>query len=236
MEQKSSPESGETPKSPEALAPGSADTGTQARFVNAKEISTEIEHFSALSSDLTGFLTNLSGKVQHWMGQLSGIQSEIELKKEELKRLHDIEASADALEKLVVAQRLRKESFESLMERERNRWEEEKARHLQEEREYLENLGIQRQRQEDEYKRSLAADQEKARRQLDEDLRALREENRLKLEALEKDYAQRELILKEKESEWIQLVQELEQFISRLANHTRSRTVIPTVSAGPGSE
>lgn len=213
-----------------------AGAGIPDPLISADEISAEIARFSRLSYDLTEFLSGLSRKIQGWMAELNGIQSQIDLKKEELKRLHEIEAASATLEQLREEQRSRKESFESLMASERRNWDEEKARRRLEEEQYIENLRVQRQREEEEHRQRTAAEEQQARQRLEEELQSLREENRLKLEALEREFAQRELVLKEKETEWTQLVQELEQFMSRLANRTRSHVASPPASSAPGSD
>jgi hypothetical protein len=224
MEQNLPPASAEAPHPRDDSAAGTGNPENPDQLIDAGEISAELARFSRLSSDLTDFLSVLSRKIKGWLDQLGDIQSQIDFKKKELKRLHDIEVSAAALEQLIEDQRLRKESFESFMESERIRCEEEKARRTQEEEQYLVNLRTQRQREEEEHKQKAAAEEQQARQRLEEELGALREENRLQLEAREKHFAQRELILREKELEWTRLVEELEQFMSRLANHAQSRT------------
>jgi hypothetical protein len=232
MEQDVSPRPDGMIKSPGETGAETASASSSALPVDAERIAGEIKRFSHLSSDLMECLSGLSRNLQSSLEQLNEIQSEINLKKEELKRLYDIEVSATALHQLREDHRLRKESFEILMESQRNSWEEEKARRAQEDKEFLENLKIQRQREEEEYRQKLAIEQQDARQKVDEEMRALQQENRLKLGALEVDYRHRESILKEKESEWTQLIQELEEFMSRLANHARSRAVAHSNSPG----
>jgi chromosome segregation ATPase len=175
-------------------------SGRSEPVMAAEDLSTAIEHFSHLSSGMTKILSDLSRIVQGSAEQLKAIQSAVEVKKSELK------------------------SLEAQVESERRTREEEKMHQSQQENEYVENLKIQRQREEEEYKRAWDLEKAKARQQLDEELRLIRQENRLKQEAIERDCLRREMALKEKEVEWVQLTQELEQFMSRLGRRIQSRT------------
>ncbi len=62
----------------------------------------------------------------------------------------------------------------------------------------------------------------RAQQKLEEELKAVQQESLEKQQALERDCLQRELILKEKELEWVQLIQELEQFMSKLTRRTQA--------------
>ncbi len=208
----------ETESEPEA-----ANSSNPEPVTGTETLTSEIENFSRLSSELTELMSSLSQKIMGSADQLRAIQSAVDLKKEELKRLHDIDAAATALEQLIENHRLQKEGFESDMERQRRLWEEEIAQREQEERDYHENLRIQRQHEEEEYRRNWAVEQSKAREQLEEELRTMEQKNREKLEAIERDCLARELVLKEKELEWIQLIQELEQFISKLSKRIQAK-------------
>jgi phosphoglycolate phosphatase-like HAD superfamily hydrolase len=171
-------------------------------IMDSENISLDLDRFLRLSAEMMETLSNLSRKVK------------------------------EAVERLKEDQRLQQERFESLMENQNNRWEEEKRRRVQEDRDYQENLRLRRQREEEEYRQKWAVEQQQAKRMLAEELRALEAENRLKLETLEKEFSHRELILKEKELECSRLVQELEQFISGLSVHAGPRPIVPTNSAG----
>ena len=98
-----------------------------------------------------------------------------------------------------------------------------------EEKEYDENRKIQREHEEEEYKKAWAADQLRARQMLDEELGAIRQRSMEAQEAADKDFMERELILKKKEQEWSQLIQELEQFLSKLAKRTHPRNAVPAL-------
>jgi hypothetical protein len=99
-------------------------------------------------------------------------------------------------------------------------WEEEKSMRAQESQEYFECLKAERQREEEEYRRQCAVEHSKAKRELEVELQSIKKKNQAYLEALEKSFLERDLHLKQKELEWVQLVQELEQFMSKLGKRT----------------
>jgi hypothetical protein len=219
-----------------------SETNTSEPVISSETIASEIEHFSRLSSELTELLSNISQKIANSEEQLRVIQSTVDLKTAELKRLHNIEAGAVALEQLAEDHRLQKEGFERVMDHQHRLWEEEKAQREREDREYLENLKIrreqeerefgenleiQRQREEQEFQRMWATEKSKARQQLEEELRAIEQNSREKQEAMERNCLERELLLKQKELEWVQLVQELEQFMSQLTKRIQSKAGSP---------
>jgi hypothetical protein len=190
---------------------------------SAEKYLVDIQRFSQLSGELTAFLSELSEKIRSSAEQLKMMEQAVTLKSEDLKRLHGIEVAAVDLEQLVENQRLQKEQFESFVAGQLNMWNEEKARLARENEELLENLKIQRQREEEEYRLQWETEKSKAKQELAEELQAIQKKNRANQEALEKDFLKRELLLKEKELEWMQLAQELEQFISKLGRRAQSQ-------------
>ncbi len=191
-------------------------------LMRAEKLSGDIERFSNLSSELTQVMLRLSREIKISSEQLNQIRSEVESRKNELKTIRGIEASAAALERITEDYRQQKESFERVMANQRALWEEEKGNRLREEREYLENLRMRREREEEENRQKWAAEKLKAQQKLEEELNAIQQESLEKQQALERDCLQRELILKEKELEWVQLIQELEQFMSKLTRRTQA--------------
>jgi hypothetical protein len=192
--------------------------------IPAEEFSIASERISNLSSGLMEVLADLERIIRASAEQLDAIQSAIDLKTSELKRLRNIDVAAETLEQLLESQCREKERFQARMESERRAWEEEKTRREQEEKAYTESLKAQRQLEEGEYRRTWNEEKLKAQQQFEEELRLIQQENKLKQEAVEKDLMERELVLKEKELEWAQLVQELEQFMSKLVMRTQPRT------------
>ena len=189
-----------------------------------ERLSAEIEHFCNLSMEMTGFLTRLQEEAGKSVEQLKQIYSAVDLKKNELKTLLGFEASADALQRLSLDYRQQKENFERMILEQRTFWEKEKSKRTQEEREYQENLQIRRQHEEEEYQQVWAAGKLKLQQKLEEELQIIQQETLSKQRALELEYRDREFALKQKELEWAQLIQELEQFMAKLTMRVRAST------------
>jgi hypothetical protein len=196
-----------------------------APLMSAEELSLVIERFSIISSELTGILSRLAQEVVMSAEQLDRVRSAVDSKKEELKTLHGIEATAVALERLVLDHQRQKEALDLAMASQRAEWEEEKANRAQEEREYLEHLRVRREREEEEYRQVWAAEKLRKKEKLEEELKAVQQEHLQKQQEKEGDYIERELRLKEKELEWVRLIEELEQFMSKLAQRAKAQTV-----------
>ena len=62
---------------------------------------------------------------------------------------------------------------------------------------------------------------------------AAQQQSLKKQQALERDCLERELALKEKELEWVQLIQELEQFMSKLTRRAQAQTATRVGPAAP---
>jgi hypothetical protein len=206
-------------------SPKIGDMADVSLSASAEKYQVDIGHFKNISGELMAFLSGLSEKVRSSAQQLRLIEQAVELKTEELKRLCAIEDAATTLDRLLQKQRLEKEQFEAVMARQRSLWEEEKVARDQENEEYLERLKAERQREEEEYRRQWTVKQSKAKQELAEELQSIQKKNQADREAMEKEFLERDLHLKQKELEWMQLVQELEQFMSKLGN--REKRIIP---------
>jgi hypothetical protein len=193
-------------------------------LVVSDEFSSRMERLSQLGSDLGELLLELSHEVKASMEQLHGILLAIDLKKKELKALHEIDASAASLKQLIEEHRLERESFERLMVNQRNVWEEEKAQRALEEKEYVESLKIQRQQEEEKYRHAWAAEQQEARQKMDKELYAVQQISLEKQNASEREFQDREQRLQDKEQEWERLIQELERLMSRLNVRAQSQS------------
>ncbi len=183
----------------------------------------DIERFSRLSSELKDCLSGITRKIIESLNELKSIQQDVAGKKQELKELYDIEASAEALQHLNEEHRLKQSEFEGFMEGQRRLWEEEKNLREKEDEEYRQVLKIRRKREEEEYKHKLAREELAARQKLEEELLQLRQQNVEKQELLKQDLLKREKALKEKELEWVRLIQELELFMTGLVERTRKK-------------
>ncbi|MBN1570428.1 MAG: hypothetical protein JXA73_21475 [Acidobacteria bacterium] len=181
----------------------------------------EIDRFSGLSSEMIALLSNLYRHINQSAEEFQSVRSALNLEREEIAALRKAERSAADLQQQIEEIRQQKESLDGLISTQRNAWEAEKARRAREEKEYYENRQNQREREEEEHRKAWDAERLKARQMLEEELNAARQRNREAQEAAERDFLNRELTLKKKEQEWSQLIQELEQFLSRLAKRAR---------------
>ena len=200
-------------------------------LMRAEKLAAEIERFSTLSSELRDLLSGLSREIKISAEQLNRIRSAIDLQKRELKTLHGIEGTITELERLKQDHLQKKESFDRMVESQRALWEEEKTRRSREQKEHAENLQMRREREEEEYRQAWAAEKLKARQNLEEELKTVQQEALQKQQALERDCLERELALKQKELEWVHLIQELEQFMSKLIRRTQAQTAAHSDSA-----
>ena len=185
-------------------------------LIRAENLILNVERFSKLSLDLTSVLTHLSQEIQEAVEQLDHIWTAVDAKKKELKALHGIEATAVTLERMALDYQFQKESLEHAIADQRAIWEEEKATRAQEEKEYQETVRIRREMEEEALRQQRANERQLAQRKFEEELKLMQEANLERQRALERNFLERELKLKEKELEWMRLVQELEQFLARL--------------------
>ncbi len=194
-----------------------------------ERLSHVIDRYSGLSSEMITLLTSLFREIHQSAEELNAAQSSLNLKRKEVEELLEARKSAEELTQQIDALRREKENLESALLDQRNSWEAEKARRAREEKEHYENRRIAREREEEEYRKTWADERLKARQILEEELHAERRKSLEAQEAAEKSFLERELNLKKKEQEWGQLIQELEQFLSKLAK--RSRPSAPSSAA-----
>ena len=199
---------------------------------NLGSIIADIERFSHLSSDLKDCLSGITRKIINSLNELKSIQQAAVQKKRELMDLYEIEASAAALKKLHEEHRLKQSEFENFMETQRRLWEEEKALKEREDEEYRQSLISRRQQEDEDFKNRLAQEQSIIRQKLEEELGQIRRQSSEKQELQERDLIKREQALKEKELEWVKLIQELELFMARLMERTHRKKNTGAIAAG----
>jgi hypothetical protein len=157
------------------------------------------------------------------MDQLHSVRAEIDLKKGELETLHDIEKSAEELQRVIKNRRLQIADMDRHLESQRTAFETERSRREAEDKKYQDGLSAKRQQDEAEYQDRWAAERLRAEQALEEELRVIRQESMEKQEALSKDLQEREQKIRKQEKELELFTQELEQFMSRLAGRTQSK-------------
>jgi hypothetical protein len=184
--------------------------------VNTEKLTLDIKRFSDLSSEMVELLSNLSQKINKSAAGLQDVQSALDMKKKELATLNEIEMLTASLEQQIQDLRQQKENLDHIIAEQRSAWEKEIERRTREEKEYIDDLNARRRQEEQDYQKAWTAEQERGRRRLDEELRAIQLEKQDAQVTIETDLQERELLLKKKELEWSQLIQELEQFLTKL--------------------
>jgi chromosome segregation ATPase len=197
------------------------DNSASGQAVDAEKVSSQMERFSNLSSDMVVLMSEISRETKSAMAQLSAVRLELDRKKKELETLHEMERSAEELRRVIEDRRSQLADLQQLVENQRSSFEIERSNREQESKKYLEDLKKRRQREEAEFRERQSAEELSAKQALEEELRALRQENTEKQEALARDLLEREQQIVQKEKEMDLLTQELEQFMSRLAGRTQ---------------
>jgi hypothetical protein len=197
--------------------------------VNTEKLLLDIKRFSDLSSEMGELLSNLSHEINRSAAGFQEVQSALDFKKKELATLNEIEMLAASLEHQIQDLRQQKENLDHIIAEQRAAWEKEQERRAREEREYIENLNARRQQEEQEYQKAWAEEQERARQRLHDELRAIQLEKQEAQSMVETDFQERELLLKKKELEWGQLIQELEQFLYKLERRHRLHDTLHAV-------
>ncbi|HSW38788.1 MAG TPA: hypothetical protein VLL97_04780 [Acidobacteriota bacterium] len=187
------------------------------RLFDLDSLESQQRKLNLLNSELSAILADIHLQVKTAVDRMKIIQSVIDQKKEELKALHGIEASAVSLRELIENQRSQKEMIERLME-DRNRiWEEEKERLAEEERDYRRKIEIERQREAEIHARRTEEERQEARRNFYAELQEARQTAEEKWNMAERECSRREQALKEREFESARLMEELERFMVRLS-------------------
>ncbi len=160
-------------------------------------------NFDAVSKELAGVqvevqktLAELSGKLAEQLQKLDTVQTSIQLKRDELQQLNQIEATATTLDEL-----------EAQIKEQRELWEEEKAQWKRDFEEMKSDARKAWKREEDDYQYQLAQKHRKQEDALQAMLAQQEKQNKDKQELLEKQWAEREGELKKREQELAELRQ-----------------------------
>jgi hypothetical protein len=170
-------------------------------FAGAEKFTLAMERFSGLSTEMITLLMGLSEEINSSAKELNVVRAAVDRKKKELEELQEAEQTARALKQQTGDLIIQKEELERRIVDQRKAWEDERARKALEE---------------DEQRKAWNAEQFKARQELEEELQTTRRRHQEAQEEAERDFVERDMILKKKELEWSQLIQELDQFMSKL--------------------
>jgi hypothetical protein len=164
-------------------------------------------------------LADLSGKLTEQLQQLENIEGAIQLKREELKQLHDIELKAQSLDEL-----------EAQIAQTRQSWEMEQAT---KKRDFAEQQSLRNKdwrREEEEYQYRLSQEHRKLEDSFKELMAQREKENRNKQEDLEKNWNEREVELKKREQELVELRKFKEEYPDLVKKEVNGAVAVATNS------
>lgn len=175
-----------------------------------------VQKVSGLGLEISRALSQVSEHLVDQVNELEQVREVLALEKAELERLHKIDVAATSLDILVAEYQARKKQLEAEEVATRGTWAAEKQTAEQAHNEQVATLHRQRQREAEEYEYKLALERKKAQDEFEERVRSQERQNRERQEQFDKSWQQREAALKERETELLNLRQEVESFSSRL--------------------
>jgi chromosome segregation ATPase len=184
--------------------------------VEGVTVESAVQRISGLGIEISKALSGLSGKLTEEVQLLASVREAVELERQELERLHQIDVAATALDQLVQDYGRQKSELETEIAARRAAWEEEAARADRDRKEQEDALKKQRQRESEDFEYKKALERKKAQDKYDEDIRVQEKKNQEKQETLEKGWRMREAVLKEREEELARLRKESEAFPKQL--------------------
>lgn len=180
-----------------------------AAAVVAEGIDREI---GGLKSEIGKMLAEVSEKLAAEASRFRSLQKAAEAKESELRELYGIEKSASSLAALIEAQNQKRQEFEAESAQEREQlkaemdetrlaWQKERQAHEAELRERDTAEKKARDREKEQFDYAFKREQQGLRDKLNDENATLEKELRLKKEAAEQEFAERERVLVEKETE-----------------------------------
>jgi hypothetical protein len=182
------------------------------------EITVEIlsKKLAELSLEVSRTLGHLGEKMSAEVNLLKTLQEARTIEAKELEQLHGIDIAAASIDQLIADYNEKKQQFEKEVEETRTSWEHEQEQKNREDVEYISTLKKNRTREIEDYEYQKNLERKKRQDQFDEEVKAKEKQNLETQEKLEKSWKEREILLKQKEDEFIQLKKEVEQFPARL--------------------
>jgi hypothetical protein len=195
---------------------------TQQQLISKKEKAVEelkgmssesiIKNIAGLKTSITQSLDMLETQMVGSYKELRKLQDTIQVENDNLKELYDITANAHSLSALITAQKERKENFDKEMENTRLLWENEKKHHEKEAKEFKELQVKDRKREEEEYLYDLKLKRKKEEDTFNDRKNQLEKELAAKKTTFEKEISDRELKIKESETELAELRKKSSEF------------------------
>lgn len=169
-----------------------------------------------LKAEIGKMLAEVSDRLAAESGRFRNIQKAVESKENELKELYGIEKAAVSLAALIEAQNQKRAEFETAMASERERlqteidtaradWEKEKKAREAEIKERDANEKKARDREREDFAYNFKREQQGIKDKLNDEKVTLEKEIKLKREAFEKEFAEREKAIEAKENDLAEL-------------------------------
>lgn len=166
----------------------------------------------SLKSDIGRMLAELSEKLAGEAARFKSLQQAVEAKERELQELYGIEKTAATLAALIESQNQKRAEFETEMTKDREElaaeiqntrieWDKERKAHEAELRERDAAEKKARDREKEQFDYAFKRDQQGVRDKLADEKATLEKELKLRKETAEKDFAERERVLVERETE-----------------------------------
>lgn len=185
------------------------------------------QNIGLLKNDISNFLDDIHHKLETSVEKFLSLEKAIKFKEEELKEIYGIEKEANGLAALIETCKARKAEFELEMEEreisfedevksQRDAWIKEKKQHDDAIKERDAEDKKLREREKEDFYYQFNREKQQKTTQLNDELASLEKEIALKKEAADKDFAQREENLNERENELKQLRQKADKFPTEL--------------------
>lgn len=191
---------------------------------------TVAQRMTALSLDVSKTLSMLAEKLNGEVTLLDNVRRAVTLETQELERLHGRDVVASSLEELLEEYREKKATLETEMKVRQEEWQAQQDLRARQLREQEEELRRQRQREKEEYEYQKALERKKDQDKYDEEKKLRDRTLKEREEALGKDWAAREALLKEREQELAALKAEVDKFPGKLQAEV-TRAVADAVKA-----
>lgn len=221
------------PKMVEAEQRHSAEVRQAVEEISVDSVTRQI---STLGTEISRTLIDMTERLTGEVDLLAKVREAVQLERQELERLHKIDIAATSLDQMVQDYERERERLEEEIQTRRSEWEQEARAAERERKEAEEALKKQRQRENDDYEYRKQLERKKAQDKYDEEMRLREKQNEERQEELERDWAQREAALKEKEEELARLRREVEEIPKRLAAERESALAEATRQAAAGYE
>ncbi len=197
----------------------------------------------SLKAEVGKLLADLSDRMEEEINKYRLLKKAVQAQDKELAEIYEIQRSASSLEALIEAQHNKRDEFDTEMatskeeltreiEASRSDWEKEKKQHETEQKERDAAEAKRREREKEEYRYVFAREQNLSRDQYEDQKGKLEREIQYRKEALERDLAQREQAIAQRESELESLrkkvegfPKELEQAVGRAVKESTDRLV-----------